>query len=357
VHYGGDVHFSDVGASVCVRPPVLPDFGIGVYWPGRFPQDWRFQGPGCRWSPFRDADVHGNRARAGAARATLPYTFTVRRGEPGLNVRLTGNDGAPRVRVSAPDGRVLDSPAGDGAAGSERLMVLRFNRPKITSVGMLHAVPGTYRIDALPGSPPVTAIATATPLPAARITGAVHGQGSSRVLSYNIRRRRGQRVNFLEIAGGAARTLDTTSHAGRGSLRFSPTPGSGRRTIVAQFELGNLPAERVTVTHFQPPSTRLGKVVRLHVSHRGNTIHASWSRVRDATAYEVVMTATTTRQRRLLIHGTTTTIRGIPRAARGRVSVRAVATLRQGRITSAPFPATAHAMTRLRQLPPAPRLR
>ena len=190
VSYGGDVNFSDVGMSVCVRPSVFPDFGIGIYWPGRFPTDWHFQGPGCRWSPYADKNVHGSADGAGAraVAASLPYRFTVHRRDAGLSIQLAGTGGAPRVRVIAPGGRTIDSPAGDGVVGTQRLMIVRFDRMQITSVGMRHGVPGTYRIVALPGSVPVSQIATATPLPDAKITASVHGQGTHRILSYDIAR-------------------------------------------------------------------------------------------------------------------------------------------------------------------------
>ena len=113
-------------------------------------------------------------------------------------------------------------------------MIVRFDRMQITSVGMRHGVPGTYRIVALPGSPPVSQIATATPLPDAKITASVHGQGTHRILSYDIARRPGQQVRFLEVtASGAARTIATVTRSGRGSLPFTTVPGTGTRSIVA----------------------------------------------------------------------------------------------------------------------------
>lgn len=360
VSYGGDVNFSDVGMSVCVRPSVFPDFGIGIYWPGRFPTDWHLQGPGCRWSPYADKNVHGSADGPGAraASASLPYTFTVHRRDPGLSIQLAGTGGAPRVRVIAPGGRTIDSPAGDGVVGTQRLMIVRFDRMQITSVGMRHGTPGTYRIVALPGSPPVSQIATATPLPDAKFTASVHGQGTHRVLSYDIAPRPGQHVRFLELtASGAARTIATVTRAGRGSLPFTTAPGTGTRSIVAQCELARLPAERITVAHFRPPSPRLGSIRSLRVDRRGTNIRTSWDAVPGASGYEMVLTTDGSSQRRIRVRGTAVTLRGVARSTAGRVSVRAVDTLREGLPVSAAFTAIASPRTRFRRVPKAPPLR
>ena len=204
------------------------------------------------------------------------------------------------MKVIAPGGRTIDSPTGDGVAGGTQLMIIRFDRMQITSVGMRHGIPGIYRIVALPGSPPISQIATATPLPDATITAAVHGRGTHRVLSYDIAPRSGQQVRFLEVtASGAARTIATITRAGRGSLPFTTAPGTGIRSIVAQCELARLPAERITVAHFRPPSPRLGRIRALRVVRRGTTIRARWDSVFGASGYEIVLTSDGSSQRRV----------------------------------------------------------
>lgn len=353
--YGGDVHVSSVGASACVRPPVVPDFGIGVRWPGRIPQDWSLQGPGCRWSPYRQLDVRGGGARA--AQAGSPIVVSVRRGDPGRSIRLVGADGAPRVRVTAPDGTVLETPEGEEPVAREQLMVVRFDRLKSTLVGIGEPDPGDYRIEVLDGSPPVTEAASATEQPPARVAASVTGSGTRRVLRYDIRRREAQRTTFLEVMpSGAARTIGTVSGGGRGRLSFSPAPGVGARTIVAQFELAGLPAERVQAARFAPPSPRLGRPRRLRVRRVGTRLRVRWARVRGAARYEIAATTTGAGQRRIRTRRTAVTIGRIPRSSSGRVSVRPVATLRQGKRATARFRATTRRVTRLRRLPRAPRL-
>ncbi len=354
-HYGGDVYFSSVGMSVCVRPPILPDFGLGIRWPGRFPQDWNPQLGGCRWSTYKVVNVRGARARAAQA-AALPYTFTMKAGDPARNIRLAGDGGSPRVRVTGPGGTVLDSSEHDGPVAKDKLMIIRFDRAKLTGVGVKAGAPGTYRVEALPGSPAVTQVATADALPAARIRASVDGHGPRRTLSYDIARRPGQKVTFVELtAGGAGRTAGTVAGGGRGSLRFSPAPGTGRRTIVAEFELAGVPAERITVARFSPPSPRLGRVRRLRVRRAGGRIRASWAPVAEATAYEVGVTTTGSEQRRRRVRSTSLRL-VIPRSSAGRVTVRAVGFLRQGAPASAAFRRLSRPPNRLRKLARPPRL-
>jgi hypothetical protein len=176
------------------------------------------------------------------------------------------------------------------------------------------------------------------------------------VLRYSVRRREGQSVNFLEVTrGGGVRSIGTVT-GGKGSLHFSPAPGLGRRTIVAQFQLSGLPAERITAARFSPPSPRLGKVGRLAVRRSGNGLRISWHQVPGATAYELVVTTNGAGQRKLRLHGTSASVHGVPKYVSGRVNVRAIALLRQGPTAGARFRATSAPVNRLRVLPRAPSL-
>ena len=273
--YGGDVHFSSRGASICARPPIVPDFGVGVYWPARVPQDWRIMFPGCRWSPFKEANIRGATARTAQARQL--YSFTLRRGDPARTVRLLAASGAPRVRIVGPGGKVIDTPAGRRAERRAGLMAVRLNKIRQAAVGVVNPTPGTYRVEALPGSPPVTSVAVSSALPPARISVRVRGRGSRRVLTYRARKRAGQRITFLDqTASGASRAIGTVK-GGRGRLRFSPAPGRGRHQVIAQFELDGLPAERKTVARFRPPAPRLGRPRGLRVLRRGARLRLSGS--------------------------------------------------------------------------------
>jgi hypothetical protein len=178
-----------------------------------------------------------------------------------------------------------------------------------------------------------------------------------RVLTYNIAPRPGQRVTFLEVtASGAAREIATVTRSGRGRLQFATTPDTRTRSIVAQFKLAGLPAERITVAHFQPPSPRLARVTGLRVERHGTSIQASWHAVAGASGYELVLTSDEANQRRVRVRGTEITLHGVARSTGGRVNVRAVDVVREGPIVTAPFKATASPRNNFSRLPKAPPL-
>ena len=77
-----------------------------------------------------------------------------------------------------------------------------------------------------------------------------------------IRRRKDQRVRFVDIGPTGSRELGTISGGGRGTLKFTAVPGTGVHRIEAQFQLAGLEAERITVARFRPPSTTLAAALR-----------------------------------------------------------------------------------------------
>lgn len=125
--------------------------------------------------------------------------------------------------------------------------------------------------------------------------------------------------------------------------------------IEAQFELDGLPAEKRVVARFAPPSPHLGKPKRLKVRRHGTSLRVSWAKVAGAERYEVVATTSGERQRIRRVRGRRTTLKRLPRSSAGRITVRAVAELRQGRPARARFNRTARRKTRFRPLPRAPR--
>jgi hypothetical protein len=256
--------------------------------------------------------------------------------------------------VTGPGGERVD--AGGTVVGARTIRVLRSEPWSNTTIGLM--LPGTYRIEALPGSPAVASIEQAFKSPPARVSARVTGRGERRTLRYRVRDRADQRVTFVEVTSrGTARPIGTVDGGGRGTLRFSPSPGTGRRVVEAQFEIDGWPAERRQVASFRPPSPRLDRPARLRVRRRGAALHVSWRRVPAATRYEVVLTPAVGRQRTLRVRGSSTTIRGVAATVSGRVGVLAVATQREGQTAQARFQRTRRADTGFRTLPPAPRLR
>jgi hypothetical protein len=85
------------------------------------------------------------------------------------------------------------------------------------------------------------------------------------------------------------------------------------------------------------------------------SLSVSWAGVRNATRYEVVATTSGAGQRIVRTRGRRATLKRIPKSSAGRVSVRAVATLRQGKPASARFPRTAKRKTRFSSMAEVPR--
>ena len=179
----------------------------------------------------------------------------------------------------------------------------------------------------------------------------MRGTGATRTLVYDVLRRPGQKVTFVEVAAAGKRTIGTVT-GGRGTLRFTPAPGTDRRRIEAQFELVGIGAETKTVAAFSPPSPRLGKPTRVTVHRRGTRLVVAWTRVPEAARYELLITLSSGEQRITHTRRSGITITSVPRSSSGRVTVSAVAPMRAGPPTSARFRATAaRTWKRFRPLP------
>lgn len=325
------------GAGSCVQiGPV--SVGGGVQWATGKTTLWPLDG--CKWSPFA---VKVRTRQAGGVGAT---TVEVRAGGPSQAVQLTGVGGAPMVRVTGPGGQSLDSTVDQGMdmTPGGRIRILRFDseQAKLTVVGLQDAQPGTYRIEPLPGSVPVSAVSGASDPEDAQITGKLTGDDRRRVLTYRLRARPNQTVTFYEIAaGGTARAIGTSGGRTSGTVAFAPTPGRGSRAIVARFALNGIPAEEKTLARYVPPSPTLGTPAGLRVTRGAGRLTLRWLPVPGATAYEVTVTTSDGSQRFATTRGRTTTVSGVAKSVSGRATVRAVDALRSGKTASATFKRTA----------------
>jgi hypothetical protein len=341
---------SDRGAGGCVHiGTFLGDINIGgglQYNPFHI-YFWPFDG--CRWSPFVDTHVFGSQVRAAAA--GLPISIPIKRGERSRAIRLDGVDGAPELQVRTPDGKVLTSSSGPGVAVSPAVRILRSEQFKTTVVGLVNPKPGTYTIELAPGSPAIKTMTEATDQPKAHITASVRGTGVRRRLSYDIASRTDQRVTFLEQEKGTSRTIGTISGGGKGHLDFTPAPGDDRRTVVAQFELAGLPAETVKVATFKPVSPRLAKPGRLRVTRRGQSLAINWRAVPGATRYELVARLAVGKQRVVRTRKHAVVLKHVARYDAGRITVRAVASMRQGKPGLVQLRRASRVPTRLGKLP------
>ncbi len=356
-------YVSSAGVGACVNVDTFIgdiNIGGGVRYNPFDIYIWPFDG--CRWTRFAETNVRG----ASAAQAGKPIEVKLADGDRPRAIRLEGATGAPRVRITTPDGKTLDSPDKPGISSNESTRILRSDEVKTTVLGITDPRPGTYTITELPGSPPITKSSEAEDQPKAAISAEVAAApaagpasaaaagdaGDRRTLRYDIRRRKDQRVRFVDIGPGGSRELGTIAGGGKGTLTFTAVPGSGIHRIEAQFQLAGLEAERVTVARFRPPPTTLERPQRVAVRRRGRAVTVSWPRVPGATRYEVVATAASGEQRVTTTRRRTARLTGMPTGSGGRVTVRATASLRLGTGRTVAFRATTgRAPTRFAALP------
>ncbi len=341
---------SSVGVGGCVTVDAFIgeiNIGGGVIYSPFAIKLWPFDG--CKWSRFVDPNVFSGRAAQTAGGARI---VRIARGDPSRAIRLDGVGGAPRVRVTGPDGQALASSDGPGLQVSRTMRIMRSERAKATVVGLVDPTPGDYTIEELPGSPAVAKVTEAEDPPDARVTGRVRGGGSRRELEYSIRERPYQTVTFLDVAAdGSAKQIGTVRGRGRGRLRFFPAPGRGTRTIKARFELDGLAAEERVVAHYRPPSPQLARPARVRVRRQQDRLRITWARVPDAARYEIAVTMSNGRQRFATTRKRAILLRRIPRGVRGNVTVRALDKLRQSLTSRARFRATTRLRTAMRPLP------
>ena len=233
----------------------------------------------------------------------------VKEGDPSLAVQLDGADGAPRVRVTTPDGKTFES-----TPGARRRLDRGDPDPALRAAEDARSSacrtpsPGRTRSRSSPGSPAITKTteaedpprgagstrvsASRAPRPRPHRAGAgrrVAAAGARRTLSYNIRSRPGQRVTFVEVGLGGRRVIGTT-RGGRGKLTFTPAPGRDKRRIEAQFSLAGLRGGDADHRALHPAVAALGRPARVRVTRRGGSLQVSWPRVAGATRYDVVVT-------------------------------------------------------------------
>lgn len=186
-------------------------------------------------------------------------------GAPTQTLLVKGDTAAPDVSVTGPDGQ----PAG--------YRVTAKGIPA-TYVVLTKPAAGTYAITPAQDSAPITDVMVSEGYTPASATAKVRGRGLKRALRYRVRNAtHGQRVAFVEKGAFGEHRLGTAKGA-RGTLRFRPHQGGGkRRTVVAVVERAGIPLKRTDVARFTgPPAPRAGRARRVRVRRTGSTVVVSW---------------------------------------------------------------------------------
>jgi hypothetical protein len=121
-------------------------------------------------------------------------------------------------------------------------------------------------------------------------------------LTYDARKRGGQRVTFYERGNNVMKAIKTVT-GGRGKVGFKPSFGpGGRRQIVAQATVDGIAIRPQTLATFRMAAPRrTGKPRRVLLTRRGGSLLVSWSKARGATRYGVLVKETTGRQRQFKV--------------------------------------------------------
>lgn len=260
-------------------PEVGVSAGFGYHWGGD-PDVFGGFG-GCDIAPYAVS------APARAAQAG-PLTVDVKAGLEQENITVTGTGGAPRITVTAPDGEVVASGPGGAPAKGTHMVVYSTPQAKATTVLIGKPVPGQYKVEAQPGSPPIARLGHAEGIPEPEVTGKVSGKGHARRLAYTVKPLPGQTVRFVERAAGAGADLGAAKGA-KGTLRFSPANGpKGTRQIVAMVDQNGAPRRQLVVaTYTAPAPLRPGRPKSVSVKRAGGGVKVSWGRAARAARYLV----------------------------------------------------------------------
>jgi hypothetical protein len=238
---------------------------------------------------------------------------------------VTGQGAPPHVALVGPGGaRIEDTPG----AKAQTATSLAFHNPQTNTTYFVLKAPasGTWTVEPLADSAPVTGVQAADGLKDPKVTGAVRraaGGGRTRVLSYDVTPRPGQKVTFAEQGKGAAKPIGGVAKAGRGTIRFQPADGpGGRRKIIALVSSYGKPRAQLTVASYvAPPPVRPATPKRLKARRSGSRLVVSWARAANAKRYEV--RASLSDGRRLLVRqkGTRLTIPAFATRTRATVTV------------------------------------
>jgi hypothetical protein len=227
---------------------------------------------GCDLSPYREvkpASARGVRAAAELVRTQLPA------GLPSAAWEVSAEGGPVGVTLTGPGGvAVTVSRENPFVQQGDVYAQLREDGTTFVLVNKPAAGLWTLSDD---GVARVTRVREARGLPKPSAKAAVRGRGRSRVLSWRVRRIRGQRVTFAEV-GRDVRNAIVSTTAARGSVRFRPADGpAGRRSIVALVEQDGQPRTTLTAGSYRAPGPlKPGKPRGLRMRRSGSRLVVSW---------------------------------------------------------------------------------
>src|SRR3954464_4975714 len=295
---GAHALVSSKGVVACLNI----DTFLGDWHPG-FGDKWgsapKLYFAGCDVGPYRDAIA--------ASAAGTTRSVRIGPGLPGATILVTGKGAPPPGAFVGPHGERIETPADLQPLGGKGSFLVKSPAENITEIALAKPSAGTWRVEVLPGSAPVTRVESAEGLPAPNVHATVRGH----VLRYSVVTRPGQVVRFSEHGASAGGAIGT-AHGAHGTLRFTPADGKAeRREIVALVEQDGALRARIVVGHYRAPAPKRPAAVRGLKVHRSRPrIVASW----HGRGADVRVALSDGRRLDLRARGTSVTV---PRVARG----------------------------------------
>ncbi len=219
--------------------------------------------------------------------------LTVARGERALILQVEGKNGAPKLTLADPKGRIytptttVNKVVPDGNFVSAYLP-----GGNVTLLRVQHPRAGTWTLTPDVGSPAIDNVRSAKALPALHVAARVKGRGRSRVLAWNARGLGGRTIRFTERAKDVGQTIVVTSKQ-RGHARYAIEAGAaGKRTIEAQVTTDDgVPVSTPVVARYRAPGPpRPHKPGKLKIRRRHGTVTVRWARLKGADGYSIRVT-------------------------------------------------------------------
>ena len=223
-----------------------------------------------------------SRDAARAARAVDGVATGVEPGLPSVTFLVSGEGGAPDVRLTGPGGEELAGPSGT----AEGVDVVGVEGSDATWVVVHDPAAGDYLVEAAPGSVPIREVLTSRGLVPAQVDGTVRrGEITYRTTGLG----RGQSLVLREEGDFGVSEIATTTEP-RGTIRFRPAPAAGGERLVRALVLDadGLVLDEVVLGAYTAPEPRgPGRVGRVRGVLKGSALRLRLPDVARATRLDV----------------------------------------------------------------------
>lgn len=255
-----------------------------------------------------------------------------------VGIRVAGQPGAgsPVVRVVGPGRRpttIVDN--GEGFQQTSGYDVIHGIDETLVVVRKPRG--GTWKVEAQPGSPPITSVGLRLPIDTPNVRASIKGGERRRVLAYKARLAPTDRVTFVESGKGVTRQIGRVGiRSGSGRIRIKPLDDlGGKRKITAVVARYGVPIKELKVASYKARKPlRLRPPKRLRVRRGANRLRVEWRRVRGADAYEVRARLKDGRILRERTRKPRTSFVDVPAELRAKVTVVAISGLRESKPAS-----------------------